>query len=62
MSHIATLISNPKNPAVTRKVAIAAKALLPGAGEAHDHTMHARPARPDESSMAERNFHPIAVE
>src|SRR6185312_12285011 len=33
MSHIATLISNPKNPAVTRKVAIAAKALLPGAGD-----------------------------
>ncbi len=33
MSHIATLISNPKNPAVTRKAAAAAKALLPGAGD-----------------------------
>ena len=33
MSHIATLISNPKNPAVTRKAAMAAKALLPGAGD-----------------------------
>jgi phosphoserine phosphatase len=33
MSHIATLISNQKNPAVTRKVALAAKALLPGADD-----------------------------
>jgi phosphoserine phosphatase len=33
MSHIATLISNPKNPAVTRKAALAAKALLPRAGD-----------------------------
>ena len=33
MSHIATLISNPKNPAVTRKAAQAAKALLPTAGD-----------------------------
>jgi phosphoserine phosphatase len=33
MSHIATLISNPKNPAVTRKAAMAAKAQLPGAGD-----------------------------
>jgi phosphoserine phosphatase len=33
MSHIATLISNPKKPAVTRKAAAAAKALLPGAGD-----------------------------
>src|SRR5690242_17120182 len=33
MSHIATLISNPKNLAVTRKAAQAAKALLPGAGD-----------------------------
>jgi phosphoserine phosphatase len=33
MSHVATLISNPKNPAVTRKAALAAKTLLPGAGD-----------------------------
>src|SRR5581483_9447912 len=33
MSHIATLISNPKNPAVTRKAAAAARALLPRAGD-----------------------------
>jgi phosphoserine phosphatase len=33
MSHIATLISNPKNPAVSRKAAMAAKALLPGADD-----------------------------
>jgi phosphoserine phosphatase len=33
MSHNATLISNPKNPAVTRKAALAAKELLPGAGD-----------------------------
>lgn len=33
MSHIATLISNPKNPAVTQKAALAAKALLPGTGD-----------------------------
>jgi phosphoserine phosphatase len=33
MSHIATLISNPRNPAVTRKVVLAAKELLPGAGD-----------------------------
>lgn len=33
MSHIAVLISNPKNPAVTHKTALAMKALLPAAGE-----------------------------
>src|SRR6185312_13415867 len=32
MSHIAALISNPKNPAVTRDAVEAAKALLPRAG------------------------------
>lgn len=32
MSHIAALISNPKNPAVTRDAVEVAKALLPGAG------------------------------
>src|SRR5262249_12636228 len=34
MSHIATLISNPKNPAVTLDVVKAAKALLPQPGDA----------------------------
>ncbi|HVT55378.1 MAG TPA: phosphoserine phosphatase SerB [Xanthobacteraceae bacterium] len=34
MSHIATLISNPKNPAVTRAALGAAAALLPGAEDA----------------------------
>lgn len=32
MSHIAALISNPKNPAVTRDAVEVARALLPGAG------------------------------
>jgi phosphoserine phosphatase len=34
MSHIATLISNPKTPAVTPAALRAARSLLPGAGEA----------------------------
>jgi phosphoserine phosphatase len=33
MSHVASLISNPKNPAVTRAVVEAAKALLPRPGD-----------------------------
>jgi phosphoserine phosphatase len=33
MSHIAVLISNPENPAVTHHAALAAKALLPAAGD-----------------------------